>query len=135
MPRHRSGELLHMPLPGLTAWGRKHPEAQKIATSTLNKLLGGVQTVALWARDKGIIPEDRPWSDAFSRMRLREDPSDRDAFTVDELNTLFAAPVFTSGERPEAGGGRLLSGSRCSLCTAVLDARSWQDYVLMMFMR
>jgi integrase len=38
-------------------------------------------------------------------MRLREDPSDRDAFTVDELNTLFAAPVFTSGERPEAGGG------------------------------
>jgi len=38
-------------------------------------------------------------------MRLREDPSDRDAFTVDELNTLFGAPVFTSGERPEAGGG------------------------------
>src|SRR6516165_4546915 len=105
VPRHRSGELLHMPLPELTAWGRKHPEAQKIATSTLNKLLGGVQTVALWARDKGIIPEDHPWSDPFSRMRLREDPSDRGAFTVDELNTLFATLVFTSGERPEAGGG------------------------------
>ena len=51
------------------------------------------------------MPEDHPWSDPFSRMRLREDPSDRDAFTVDELNSLFAAPVFTSGERPEAGGG------------------------------
>jgi hypothetical protein len=135
VPRHRSGELLHMPLPELTAWGRKHPGAQKIATPTLNKLLGGVQTVALWARDKGIIPEDHPWSDPFSRMRLREDPSDRDAFTVDELNTLFAAPVFTSGERPEAGGGEAAFWLPLLACTAVLDARSWRDYVLMMFAR
>jgi len=135
MPRHRSGELLHMPLPELTAWGRKDPDAQKIATSTLNKLLGGVQTVALWARDKGIIPEDHPWSDPFSRMRLREDPSDRDAFTVDELNTLFATLVFTSGERPEAGGGEAAFWLPLLACTAVLDARSWRDYVLMMFAR
>src|SRR5215471_14018624 len=50
MPRHRSGALLHMSLPELAEWGRKHREAQKIATPTLNKLLGGVQTIALWAR-------------------------------------------------------------------------------------
>lgn len=105
MPRHRSGSSLHMPLPELAAWGRKHPAVQKIATPTLNKLLGGVQTIILWARDKGIIPEDQPWSDPFSRMRLREDPSDRDAFIVDELNMLLAAPVFTKGERPEPGKG------------------------------
>src|SRR6516165_150302 len=100
MPRHRSGARLHMPLPELAGWGRKHPEVQKIATPTLNKLLGGVQTIALWARDKGMVPEDLPWSDPFSRMRLKEDPSDRDAFTVTELNLLFAASVFTNGERP-----------------------------------
>jgi CRP-like cAMP-binding protein len=47
-----------MPLPELAAWGRKHPEAQKIARPTLNKLLGGVQTVALWARKTGMVPED-----------------------------------------------------------------------------
>jgi integrase len=64
-----------------------------------------VQTIILWARDKGIIPEDQPWSDPFSRMRLKEDPSDRDAFIVDELNMLLAAPVFTKGERPEPGKG------------------------------
>jgi integrase len=105
MPRHRSGALLHMSLPALAEWGRKHPEVQKIATPTLNKLLGGVQTIALWARDKGMVPEDLPWSDPFSRMRLKEDPSDRDAFTVTELNLLFAASVFTKGERPTPGRG------------------------------
>jgi integrase len=105
MPRHRSGVLLRMPLPELAAWGLKHPEVQRIATPTLNKLLGGVQTIALWARDKGMVPEDLPWSDPFSRMRLKEDPSGRDAFTVSELNLLFAASVFTKGERPAPGRG------------------------------
>ena len=94
-----------MPLPELAEWGRKHLEIQKIATPTLNKLLGGVQTIALWARDKGMVPEDLPWSDPFSRMRLKEDPSDRDAFTLTELNLLFAASVFTKGERPTPGRG------------------------------
>ena len=105
MPRHRPGKLLHMPLPELAEWGRKHAEAQKIATPTLNKLLGGVQAVAMWARTSGMIPEDLPWSDPFSRGRLVEDASDRDAFTVDELNMLFAADVFTKGERPAPGKG------------------------------
>jgi hypothetical protein len=108
MPRHRSGPLLHMPLPELAAWGRKQSEVQKIATPTLNKLLGGVQTIALWARDKGMVPEDLPWSDPFSRMRLKEDPSDRDAFTVTELNLLFAASVFTKGEQPLAAASQPL---------------------------
>ena len=105
MPRHRSGALLHMPLPELAAWGRKHPEAQKIATPTLNKLLGGVQTVALWARKTGMVPEDLPWADPFSKMRLKEAGSDRDAFTIDELNKLLASSVFTEMDRPAPGRG------------------------------
>jgi integrase len=128
MPRHRSGLLLHMPLPELAEWGRKHPQAQKITAPTLNKLLGGVQTVALWARKTGMVPEDLPWSDPFSKMRLAEEASDRDAFTVDELNLLFAAPVFTNGERPAPGRGEaafwlpllgLYSGARRSELAAL----------------
>ena len=105
MPRHRSGALLHMPLPELAAWGRKHPEAQKIAAPTLNKLLGGVQTVALWAHKTGMVPEDLPWADPFSKMRLKEAGSDRDAFTIDELNKLLASSVFTEMDRPAPGRG------------------------------
>jgi integrase len=105
MPRHRSGALLHMPLPELAGWGRKHPEAQKISAPTLNKLLGGVQTVALWARKTGMVPEDLPWADPFSKMRLKEAGSDRDAFTIDELNKLLASSVFTEMDRPAPGRG------------------------------
>jgi hypothetical protein len=94
-----------MPLPELAAWGRKHPEAQKIAPPTLNKLLGGVQTVALWAHKTGMVPEDLPWADPFSKMRLKEVGSDRDAFTIDELNKLLASSVFTQMDRPAPGRG------------------------------
>ena len=105
LPRHRAAKLQHMPLPELAEWGRKHPEAQKVSAATLNKLLGGVQTIGLWAYDKGIVPDDVPWSDPFAKMRLPEDAPERDAFTVTELNTLFASPVFTKGERPKPGRG------------------------------
>jgi integrase len=105
LPRHRAAKLLHAPLPELAEWGRMHPEAPKITATTVNKLLGGVQTVALWAYDKGMVPDDVPWSDPFSKMRLRADASERDAFTIAELNMLFASPIFTNGERPKPGRG------------------------------
>jgi integrase len=105
-PRKRTGKLLSAPLPELAEWGRKHPEEPKITATTVNKLLGGVQAVALWARDKGgLIPDDMPWSDPFSNMRLPEDASTRDSFTAAELQTIFDAPVFTTGDQPAAGQG------------------------------
>jgi integrase len=105
LPRHRAAKLLHAPLPELAEWGRRHPEAPKITAATVNKLLGGVQTIALWAYDKGMVPDDVAWSDPFAKMRLRADASERDAFTIPELNTLFASPIFTNGERPKPGRG------------------------------
>jgi hypothetical protein len=49
VPRRRFGELLQAPLPALAEWGRAHPDEPKISTSTVNKQLGAVQTIALWA--------------------------------------------------------------------------------------
>lgn len=105
LPRHRSTDLRNAPLPELVEWSRKHPEAARITAATANKLLGGVQTIALWAHDKGMIPDEVSWSDPFTRMRLEEDEPERDPFTVAELNVLFASPVFTQGERPGPGRG------------------------------
>jgi len=105
LPRHRAAKLLHAPLPELAEWGRKHPEAQKISAPTVNKLLGGVQTIGLWAYDKGMVPDEIAWSDPFAKMRLDEDASQRDVFTVAELNTLFACSIFTKGEWPKPGRG------------------------------
>jgi hypothetical protein len=64
VPRARTGNLKKAPLPELAQWGRDHPEEPKISTSTVNKQLGAVQTLALWARDNGLIPDDVPWAAA-----------------------------------------------------------------------
>ena len=55
--------------------GPRAPGEPTISTSTVNKQLGAVQTIALWARDNGSVPDDVPWADPFSRMRLEEEDS------------------------------------------------------------
>jgi integrase len=52
-----------------------------------------------------MIPEDVPWSDPFSKMRLDEDEPSREPFTSEELTKLFASDVFTKGNRPIGGKG------------------------------
>ena len=105
MPRHRTGELLKATLPELAEWGRAHPEAPRLSKGTINKLIGGVQAVAVWARDQGVIPDEIQWADPFAKMRLEEDQSDREPFSTAELKLLFGTPVFTAGERPKGGQG------------------------------
>jgi integrase len=105
MPRHRTGELLKATLPELAEWGRAHPDAPRLSKGTINKLIGGVQAVAVWARDQGVIPDDVQWADPFAKMRLGEDQSDREPFSTAELKLLFATPVFTASERPKGGQG------------------------------
>jgi integrase len=105
VPRHRTGSLLKATLPELAEWGRAHPGAPRLSKGTINKLIGGVQAVVVWARDQGVIPDDLQWADPFAKMRLQEDQSDREPFSSAELKLLFATPVFTAGERPKGGHG------------------------------
>src|SRR5215471_14322893 len=70
------------------------------------------QQASRWRTDGGVMgTQDRhgarrlPWADPFSKMRLNEAGSDRDAFTIDELNKLLASPVFTEIDRPGPGRG------------------------------
>ena len=78
----------------------------KVSATTVNKQLGAVQAVALWARDKGgMVPDDVPWADPFSRMRLRAEEPTREPFTPEELKAVFGGPVFTGAARPAGGKG------------------------------
>ena len=103
----RAGKLLKAPLPEIAQWGHEHPGAQKISASTVNKLLGGVQAVAVWARDNGVVPDDVSWADPFSKMRLGEGDAVRGGapFELADLRVIFSTPVFTQGERPKGGKG------------------------------
>ena len=56
VPWPRAGHLARAPLPELVEWSSTHPEAGKISRASVNKQLGGVQTIAKWARRNGIIP-------------------------------------------------------------------------------
>jgi integrase len=105
IPRHRTGKLLKATLPELAEWGRAHHDAPRLSKGTINKLIGGVQAVVVWARDQGVIPDDVQWADPFAKMRLEEDQSDREPFSTAELKLLFGTPVFTASERPKGGQG------------------------------
>jgi integrase len=105
VPRHRAGKLRQAPLPELSAWGLKHPEAPRVSAATVNKQLGAVMAIASWAHANGVIPEDTPWSDPFAKMSIQEDQSERTSFETAELQRLFVAPVFTRHEYPQGGRG------------------------------
>lgn len=105
VPARRSGHLKTATLPELVEYSKAHPDHPRISTGTVNKLLGGVQAVIIWGRTNGLIPDDVPWSDPFSGMRLEEDDPDRDTWEISDLRTLFMSPVYTQGLRPAGGRG------------------------------
>jgi integrase len=105
LPVRRAGKLQRATLPELVEWSKKHPRARRVSAATVNKLLGGVQAVVVWARDNGLIPDHVPWADPFSNMRLDEPEPDRAPWEATELRVLFASSVFTEGARPKAGRG------------------------------
>jgi integrase len=105
VPRIRKGKLLKAPLPELSAWGKEHPEAQRVSAGTVNKQMGAVQAIAVWGNHNGIVPDDTPWSDPFHKMRVEEEQSERAPFVSGELQTIFDAPLFTAHKWPEGAGG------------------------------
>lgn len=105
VPRHRTGDLLRAPLPAQAEWGREHPDAPRITAATINKQLGGVQSICIWASDNGLMPDDVQWTDPFSKLRLPEERSERTSFETFELQALFNAAVFTEHQLPLGAHG------------------------------
>lgn len=105
VPRHRTGALLKASLPVQAEWGREHPEALKITAATINKQLGAVQSICIWADDNGLVRDDAHWTDPFSKLRLPEERSERTSFDVAELQLLFNAPIFTEHRFPLGSHG------------------------------
>jgi len=104
-PARVSGQLRNATLPDLVKWAARNKGAKRISVGTVNKILTALQALATWAYDNGLIPEDTPWTNPFSRMLLEDKPSDREPWTPEDLRGLFASPVFSAGERPRGGGG------------------------------
>jgi integrase len=144
VPTGRSGRLLKASLPQLVEYSRAHPDAPRIKASTVNKWLNCLGAVLNWSRKNGLIPDDVPWPDPVSGMRLPEERSNRQPWEPEELRTLFASPIYLEGERPVGGKGEaaywlpllaLFSGARLNelapLCAddVKLDAASGGRFI------
>jgi integrase len=123
VPKHRSGKLGKLTLPELADWSRRHPDAVRISSATVNKWLTCLQAVLNWARENGTIPDNVAWADPVSKMRLTEETPRRQPWELDELKLLFGSTVFNEGLRPVGGRGEaafwlpllaLFSGARLS---------------------
>ena len=71
VPWPRPGELAKAMLPQLVEWRREHPGSPTISRKTVNKQFGAVQAIVNWARENGMIPDER-WADPFSKMRVSD---------------------------------------------------------------
>jgi integrase len=105
VPAKRSGKQLKATLPQLVEYSRAHPEVPRIKAATINKWLNCLGAVLNWARKNGIIPDDMPWSDPVSGMRLPEARSNRQPWEPEELSALFASLIYLKGDRPIGGKG------------------------------
>ena len=105
VPKTRKGSLLKATLPELSEYGRAHRTIAKVSPGTVNKQLGAVQAIAGWGHHHGLVPEDVPWSDPFSEMRLEEEQSEREPFDARDLQTIFNAPLFTEHKLPLGAKG------------------------------
>jgi integrase len=105
MPVRRLGRLRTATLPELVEWSKEHTGVQRVSAQTVNVMLGSLQAVCVWAQNNGLIPEDVPWSDPFSRMRLPTRGRRREPWALEELRTLFSSTIFTQGHRPVSGKG------------------------------
>ena len=97
--------MLKAPIPQLVEWSQQHPERPRISAATVNKLLAAPQALATWAHDNGLIPDDVPWANPFSKMQLEQAHPEREPWDAGELQTLFASPIFTTNARPQGGRG------------------------------
>jgi integrase len=67
------------------------------------KCLAFLKAILNWAVNNGYV-DDNP-ANGITVSRSKVEKTARLPYSVDDLNKIFRFPVFTSGERPKAGGG------------------------------
>lgn len=97
-------------------------EGQSVTNT--NMKLSRLRTLLGWAYQNDLAPANV--AEGISVKVADSGKSKRLPFAPDELQAIFASPVYASGERPKgrkAARGKLLIGSRCSACSPARDLR------------
>lgn len=105
VPKRLPHRLAKLPLPKLLQQDLSSYEPRN--AQTVNKYLNLISGVFTSAEKDGRFEHLPHWSNPF-RVGFDISTMDRESyepFTVDELNKLFASPVFAAGKRPAGGRG------------------------------
>lgn len=71
-------------------WAAEHPDAPRVSSASVNKMIGGIQAIVTWAREKGgMVPANVP--NPFEKLRLEEAEPEGGPFEADELARLFGS--------------------------------------------
>lgn len=90
-------------VPQLLELGEQQPELPRLSPKTVNdKHMSAIGAVLNWAAVNGYI-ENNPAAGIKVSMN-KAAPKARLPYSIDDLNMIFRFPVFTTGERPAAGG-------------------------------
>lgn len=98
----------NLPVRGITkAHVREFKDAmlrQGLSPRTVQeKCLAFIKAIFTWAVNNGYI-DDNPAS-GLNVTRSKVENTARLPYSVDDLNKIFRMPIYTTGERPKAGGG------------------------------
>jgi integrase len=90
-------------VPQLLELGEQQPELPRLSPKTVNdKHMSAIGAVLNWAAVNGYI-ENNPAAGIKVSMN-KAAPKARLPYSINDLNMIFRFPVFTTGERPKAGG-------------------------------
>ena len=138
VPKRLTADLRALPLPKLLSRDLSGLETRDVGT--VNKLINMVAAVVSHAKREGLLDHVPGFANPFDEdVKLRASrvgKDDREVFTPSDLKLLFAAGVFTRGDRPRGGGGEaafwfpiigLLSGLRQNEIAGLLIEDLRQD--------
>lgn len=95
-----------LPLPEIVALYDGVEGVPRMSTKTIMTHLGGL--AALWAKaqeEDGMIPEDLPNPFKSRKYLVADKPEEPEQLSLEEMQAIFALPIFTAGERPVRGKG------------------------------
>lgn len=108
LPPTISGELRGLTVPQLLEAIEKSPPAKTLSTGSVNKDLGSLSAVLVWAGQQGYFDANPTWSNPVSGLKLKGAPGTemkRVSYDAEDLKLIFNSAIFVERERPLGGGG------------------------------
>ncbi|MGE4193307.1 MAG: DUF6538 domain-containing protein [Pseudodesulfovibrio sp.] len=104
LPVRASGPLRKMTVPQQLEYMRENPGIKTLTPRTVNdRALGAISAVLGWAETNDLIEQNPAAKVKVKAVKVKK--TVRLPYTVDDLNAICRFPVYTEGERPQAGGG------------------------------